>query len=275
MTRTDIHRPAALITEDYEYVLAYDQHPEEGDRRALQAYLARTGRTFGENHSAGSCYHCGARARYVAVLLHKPTGDLIKVGEQCLDNRFTLATPAFHALRKAAQLNRERQAIKTARLAWFAEDTQREMAYNWATEQVNAGSYGWEGTRHSFVHKINRYGSTSDKFVAMIIRDMERTAEREARRAAEAETARPVVTGKVQVTGEVLSVKFQDNAYGGRMVMTVRDDRGFKVWGSVPSAIDSVERGERVTFTATVEASDTDETFGFYKRPTKASILEA
>src|SRR4051812_881419 len=104
--RTDVHRPSALVTEDYEYVTSYDAHPTEGDRRGIMEYLQRTGRSFGENHSAGTCFHCGQRCRYIAVLLHAPTGDLVKVGEQCLANRFDLATADFHRLRKAAELNR-------------------------------------------------------------------------------------------------------------------------------------------------------------------------
>lgn len=275
--RTDVHRPTALVTEDYEYVLSYDAHPEEGDRRHVAEYIARTGRTFGENHSAGSCFHCGARMRYIAVLLHTPTDTLIKVGETCLANRFELATADFHRLRKAAELNRAQMKVRAARRQWFAVNEDREVAFQWATERVNAGDYGYDGMRHSFVHKINRYGSTSDKFVRAMMRDMARTErfedERAAQDAAEAATAAPVVTGRVVITGEILSVKWRENDFGGSLKMTVRDDRGFKVWGSVPASIDTVEKGQRVEFTATVEASSDDPTFGFVKRPSKARVL--
>jgi hypothetical protein len=54
--------------------------------------------------------------------------------------------------------------------------------------------------------------------------------------------------------------------------MTVRDDRGFLVWGSVPAALGGIEQGDRVQFNATVTKSDRDETFGFFKRPTKAQF---
>lgn len=95
-----------------------------------------------------------------------------------------------------------------------------------------------------------------------------------AEKAAEPEAA-PVVTGRVEVTGKVVSTKWVDG-YGPRAravkKMVVLDDRGFRVYGTVPTAIRGVERGERVTFTATVEASDDDETFGFFKRPTKAQL---
>ena len=71
--------------------------------------------------------------------------------------------------------------------------------------------------------------------------------------------------------------------------MVVKDDRGFKVYGTVPQAIidEAVPRphslgaqvwdyevlkGQRITFSATVQASDDDDKFGFFKRPTKAAL---
>lgn len=86
--------------------------------------------------------------------------------------------------------------------------------------------------------------------------------------------ASPVVVGTgVAVTGEILSLKLHENAYGVREVMTVRDSRGFKVWGTQPSALYGAVVGDCVTFLANVEVSDRDETFGFFKRPRKARNL--
>lgn len=278
MTRTDVHSPTNLVTEDYDFAFAYDSHPEEGDGRWRVEQMGRLmadGWTFGENSSAGDCYHCGARLRYVAVLMHRPTHSLVKVGEQCLENRFELASVEFHRLRKAAELNRARQAIKHRRLAWFAVDQDRQVAFEWADAMVNDGDYGYSGMRHNFVHTVRRYGDTTDKFVRAIMRDMVRTERRAEERAAQEALARPVVGGQgVTVEGEVVSVKWHDNDYGGKLVMTVKDDRGFLVWGTVPAAIDSVERGQRVRFVANVEASDRDETFGFFRRPRKATIVD-
>lgn len=272
--RTDAHRPSALITEDYEYAYSYDAHPDCFNAPFVQAQVARLmeeGYSFGGPEGRG-CQHCGANIRYVAVLKHLPTQTLIRVGETCLA-RFDLSTNEFHALRKAAQLDRERQRIATRRAAFFAQYPDAETAYGWAFDRVQDGQYGWEGTRHSFVGKIAREGEASPRFVALIMRDMARTERQEAERAAQDAERKPVVEGKgVTVTGEVVSVKFQENAYGGRMVWTVKDDRGFLVWGSIPSAINP-ERGDRVTFVANVERSDRDECFGFAQRPRKAEVL--
>jgi hypothetical protein len=86
------------------------------------------------------------------------------------------------------------------------------------------------------------------------------------------EPGAPVVEGRIVVSGVVLTVKMQEGYYGWEQKMLVRDDRGFKVWGTVPSCIEP-ERGSRVEFTATVNKSDKDETFGLYKRPSKAKII--
>lgn len=99
----------------------------------------------------------------------------------------------------------------------------------------------------------------------------ERKVERERERADEVRVPCPI--GRVTVIGKVVSVDSKDTDYGTRHVMTVRDDSGFTVWGSQPSALyPSV--GDRITFTASVERSDRDECFGFFKRPTKAQLLD-
>lgn len=98
----------------------------------------------------------------------------------------------------------------------------------------------------------------------------ERKAERERERANEVRVPCPI--GRVTIIGKVVSTDAKDTDYGTRYVMTVRDDRGFTVWGSQPSGL-YVNVGDRIEFTASVERSDRDECFGFYKRPTKASII--
>lgn len=79
----------------------------------------------------------------------------------------------------------------------------------------------------------------------------------------------PCLEGKQRIVGEIVKLDVSENAYGVRQVMTVKDARGFKVWGTVPSAFNNVEVGDKVEFNADVARSDRDECFGFFKRPTK------
>ena len=98
-------------------------------------------------------------------------------------------------------------------------------------------------------------------------------SEREKRDAAH-EAGEDAPEGRIVITGIVLAFKLQSSQFGDTLKMLVQDDRGFRVWGSVPKSLDDAERENRITFTATVTASDRDAKFGFFKRPTKAEILE-
>lgn len=294
-TRTDPHRPSVLEPADYVLVGFADTHAEEGYTEWLwETYCAaleidvpddRSDRDLpedlewdGSTESFGSgwgrepwsCAVCGhGGVRYWTYFLHKPSGEVIGVGRDCA-TKCNLTSRSEMEHKQA----REHRRILKIRERWMAVDQDREIAFAFAADEVENGRYGFEGMRHSFVSKIRRYGSTSDRFVRAIMRDMARTERREEEKAAQDAERKPVVEGRIEITGEVLSTKWQENDFGGREVMTVADDRGFLVWGSVPSAISNVERGDRVTFTATVEKSDRDECFGFFKRPSKADFIE-
>ena len=111
----------------------------------------------------------------------------------------------------------------------------------------------------------------------------EKAALIKAQRDAEKELADDVPTGRMEVSAEVLKVDWKENGYGGRLVMTVKTDGGYLLWGSVPSSITDVDnpdgtrrqldRGDKVKFTATIEPSDRDPKFGFFKRPSKATVV--
>ena len=102
-----------------------------------------------------------------------------------------------------------------------------------------------------------------------------RHLDREAAQAAEvAAPAEAAPEGRVVVTGTVVGLKWQESQYGTTLKWTVKDDRGFRVWSTVPSAAGEPERGDRVTFTVTLERSRDDETFAFGKRPTKVAFLD-
>lgn len=94
---------------------------------------------------------------------------------------------------------------------------------------------------------------------------------------AEREAAkRPVPDGRVELEGVIRTRKWVENAYGGTLKMLLVGE-GWKVWGSVPSALREagVEMGDTVRFTATVTASDDDPSFGFFSRPTGAAVVSA
>lgn len=283
-TRTDVHSPSHLVTENYQYLGALDTAPREDDgydggysdimydHKDKQSEIDTA--LYNWDHR---CAHCGAHPRYVALMLHN-SGDIILIGLTCLDNRFSLATQDFQRLKKAAELDRQAQKIKAAVREWVAAHP--DLAW--------MGDKHFDGIpetskRNNFVldvaRKLQAYGSISDKQEAAVRASLVRDVEWAAKRAAEAAERHdpdpaPVIEGRIQVTGRVLTTKDVESQFGWTTKMLVFDDRGFKVWGTVPSSISAVQRGARVRFLATVEKSKDDETFGFYSRPTKAEVVE-
>ncbi len=82
-------------------------------------------------------------------------------------------------------------------------------------------------------------------------------------------------SGMAEITGEIVSVKSQQYGYHSTLKMVVQDDRGFRVFGTVPACIQGKKlTGCKVTLTAFLEPSKDDTTFGFYSRPKLASLLE-
>lgn len=101
-----------------------------------------------------------------------------------------------------------------------------------------------------------------------------RQAEREAREAAERAASADVPEGRHVVTGTIVRIRAENNPFAYNQTVTkmlVRDDTGFKVWGTLPDALWGAEVGEHITFTASLTPSNDDTKFGFFKRPTKAS----
>lgn len=84
---------------------------------------------------------------------------------------------------------------------------------------------------------------------------------------------RPVPAGRVAVTGEVLTIKPVESEWGTTLKAVIRG-AGWRVYGTLPSGLTGAHRGDVVEFTATVNPSDDDDSFGFYRRPTKARFVE-
>jgi hypothetical protein len=109
----------------------------------------------------------------------------------------------------------------------------------------------------------------------------QRENEKQIEKTAQAERQIPVVTGRHEITGKVLTIKtvegFRYDQETWKMLLLVDTPEGtYKLWGSIPASIllDTVP-GAEVTFTATVENAKGDDTsFGIFKRPTKATIKE-
>lgn len=155
------------------------------------------------------------------------------------------------------------------------------------------------GTLRDIIDRLVRYGDISEKaeqYLATLVDTIDNRTDRErakaARDAAEREAALDCPNGRVELIGQPVSIKQQDGGYGPTVKCLLKTRDGFKVWGTVPASIldelhaedvlswnDYGDRarvgdGIRLTFrfTATVSRSDGDAKFGFYKRPSRASV---
>ena len=171
-----------------------------------------------------------------------------------------------------------RNIISNAQKTWHKNTERADEIWNW----VHHGSMDGNKFASSLEVSFAQYGKLSEKQSAAVLKiidaDNARKAEWAEKAKAERDAAEDVPEGKQQITGTVISVKDRASGYGTVVFkMLVKDDRGFKVWGTVPQAIwdavgDERVTGQRVTFSATITQSPDDEKFGFFKRPTKAGL---
>lgn len=260
----------------------------------------------------GQCAHCGNHIRYHVLYQDVRTGAIIAVGQDCAQHRLD-KSPAEWAEKKAKMDQVRALAAAGERRAALAVRFPEAMAvladYDAARAQLHddldvrgqenedveaRGGIGrgnsdlwkafmaaWPPFIGDVAMKVNRYNDISEKQAAAIVKARQDALERIAQREQERANATPCPEGRMVVEGTVVSLKWKDSQWGGALKLTVKTDAGWLAWGTCPSALlhsdtadDGLKAGDRVQFTATVTPSDEDPIFGFFKRPTKATILE-
>lgn len=202
--------------------------------------------------------------------MYVPLNYLIHVGHTCAAETFTLPD------RFAVDQRNHKRRIEAARARRILNA--KVEAFYAAHPNISALR---EGYQSNFVKdvlaKLAQYGELSERQVEALERAFaqrqQRAEEEAAKQAASNEPVVPCPTGRVSITGIVLNTKYVENDFTGyeTLKMLVRDNRGFKVWGTMPRSLDA-NVGDSVTFTANLEASCKDPQFGFFKRPTKAKL---
>lgn len=279
MTRTDPHRPSAIIPFDYVYVLSYSLPSARGDpgymgawrRFVLGAEASGDAPTyFG---GLGQCGVCGASYRHGDLWRHTPTDAYVHVGHDCADKYSMLASreewDAWHVAdrkRRAVAIKEERH--KKAQLAREAAAA----AYRAAHPELEAALQVDHPILRDMANKIVRFGSLSEKQVDFALRLSAEVLER-ANRPAENHVPAPI--GRVTFAGEVVSVKTHESEdWGPTLKMTVKvttPEGIWLAWMTVPSSVERVERGDSIEVTATLSHGK-DPFFAFGKRPTLKKI---
>lgn len=288
--RTDIHRPSAINPDGYLFVCVnYTPGAAEGElgelqylqeqREFLRLHMARTGGKWSTHQHGGNCHVCGAHAMYTVTFHHVATNVYIRTGFDCAEKMEMGDPEMFRSFQKIhGVVKGAREAAKGKRKAFtILQDAELLTAWAIYTEpedSVRRAFKNEEMTVCDMVGNLVRYGSISDKALGYLRNLLGRITDRpalEAKKAAELAAAADCPAGRVEITGEVVSLKTVDTAFGSTLKMLVKHATGYKVWGTVPANL-TIERGAVVSFTATVERSKDDRTFGFYSRPSKARV---
>jgi hypothetical protein len=258
------------------------------------------------------CKRCGGEGHYSHNGEHSRCYECdntsAKLGEHIGSDR-KVAEKWCH-VRALAKANRERKAEET-RLKLVAARDERVAAlkltdpevvallqktYDDENEAYATGDYDVISKTNPFLRtmagKLFNAGEKglTENMVAAVRKNVAWAAEK-----AVADAAKPaLVEGRRVITGKVVSTKAVEGDYGTSYKMLVEEENGTRVFGSIPGNLwdeveflgsyrklawnetDGVMRkivGMELTFTATVEVSRDDKSFGFFKRPLKASVV--
>lgn len=265
-SRTDPHRPGAIVPGDYRPVLWYslasvcegvpvpayrvdcvldlrrvERGPNGETIRVIDGEHAEGGRCclyglshilhlpFSEHGGIGRCSVCKANYIEGEVWEHVPTGEHIHVGHTCSDKYEMLADWS------ADELARDRLRASAAR------DLVREKNAQERTDFLAAhpGLAEDLAVDHDIVRDIAarfaRFGEVSDKQVALVHK-----LAAEVRNPPPEEVKVETPTGRVTFRGRVVSVKAYEGDWGVSMKMTVKVTTPGGVWlawGTAPSAL--------------------------------------
>lgn len=218
------------------------------------------GKTFNALDAQGKCQCCNRRISWICHGVYKPTNTPFVMGRQCAKSMQAAGYDkvSMNQKRMADKVKRKRKALK------FIEglsESDREIL-EWMKTAKNRIAKDMSA-------KLERFGSLSEKQIAFA----HKLREQETAREQELQNANPIIEGRQVIVGEIVSVKCRDDGYNQSWKATIKDEQGNLFWGTLPSAIKTECKGERIELTGTVRPSDNDPHFGFYSRPSKAKLI--
>lgn len=285
MNTTDIRSIHSVEHEGFFYVVTNDGVFGKGCRRC-----GGTGH-YSFNGMDSICYLCGN-------VWEARLGDIF-------ENEAAAQKWCHERAVRRAQADRKREAERL-KLVRIMEGHQEHLKAEAPDVYEYLMAFDLDTDKHSFLRnmaEVLRYVGPSRAFSPRMIEATRSAIAAEAAKLAHQE-AHPAPSGRVVVTGEIVSAKVVEGDYGTAYKVLVKDDQGFKVWCSLPKAqadqaFDEYHethpeqytwgpacwllgaegtdeqgvKGRRITFTATLEPSHDDKSFAFGKRPTKGAWL--
>lgn len=219
-----------------------------------------------------SCDYCSTAIRY-QCWIRSADGRTFKVGNDCvaktLDGGLNDETEKrLKGLREESKQAKRRESTKSAKLS-FLESNPGLAELLEIDHPVIAGMKA----------NLARFGSLSIKQIAYARTLAER--QQQESRPEEKPVIPPIIQAeRVAIAGRIVSAKSKDTQFGVSFKMLVLLPNGQKLWGSIPDAIfretqRSIQglKGVEIEFIANVSPSNDDQAFGFFARPTKATVL--
>ena len=276
MSRTDCHRPGAIVPRDYTHLESYSGGAEceppinlDTVRLLCEAVgWAREGRMWGH---VGKCGVCGAHFRHGDLYRHEPTGHLVHMGHDCAEK--------YDMVADRDDWCAELEVLKRGRAARI-EALRRQERYDWFCSRVEGLAAILE-SEHPILSdmkaRLRQWGELSDKQIAFAFK-----LASEIRRPVRAETHVAAPEGRQVIRGTLVSKKSYDGMYGPSIKCTIKvatPAGTWLAWGTMPDALfgsssdTRAEVGDVVELTATLTRGR-DAHFALYKRPTKARLVE-
>lgn len=271
---------------------------------------AHPGYTVAGHKWPGQCDCCGARYLWGSTFHTAESNTYISIGCICA-GKLSLGDPAamksFREQVNTWKIHAER--VAAARKFADANGIAAALALYLSNAKADPSLSEYDRFPHNtlvdMMGKLVRWGNISEKQVAFAVKLLaqiadqpRKLAEREAREANRKPI--PAFIKRATVEGVIVSAKYQEGGYTSQgffqpsaVKIVVEHADGWKVWGTAASELTDaildfsdksylsgdqqaeLLKGKRVKFDARITVSDNDSKFGFFKRPTKAALLDA
>ena len=240
-------------------------------------------RVLPKGYHIGSCSFCGHPLVH-NYLLESSDGNKFSVGCECI---YKSGDANLSALTIEEEKKRKREYRKTLRDG-KASQTKKEREARWAKEReenrIRMGELfpeivtilNGDLKENYFLIDMKKNLDTGYMLSEAQINAIRKTVEKQSVEEQFTSANMDVVVGKQTIKGLLLTIKEVYNQFSRKLDYKALflTDKGFKVYGTCPKGIVYEDRGKVFEFVGTVETSPSDPKFGFYKRPSKATLVE-
>ena len=245
---------------------------------------------------ARRCALCGHGLKIACAVTHRPSGNGYWIGRDCAKSITCLA--GYGKLIEGATVAlAQRLACDKREGDWLAKNPDAMGIVTWAKRPAAPRIC------RDMVEKLRRFGSLSDKQVAVLEKIRQDDIDRRAKATAKVQPGRQTFKGIVRKVRVEEGIQRSRWGHAPKIAKVLLDlGTGVRLWGNLPENSTLTEAmmtrlpesrractkvgyeietheivavGDTIQMTATVEAKEGDDLFGFWKRPAKVVITFA